>query len=104
MNTFSAKSTFFGLISRGMFWNVIVPWRIKIDLDRKRINITKRNWYLISVDEDTFNFSSVRHVKIDKFLFGADLHIKMYSGTAKIYAIGKRDAEKIRDLLLDGIK
>lgn len=91
-----------GLITRGKYWGLLTPWKIEIDLDRKRVHITKRNWYLISKNEDTFQFSSVRHVKIDKSLFGADLHIRMYAGSASVFGISKNAAKKIRDMLLDG--
>ena len=90
-----------GLVTRGKFWGLLTPWKIDVDLGKKRVHITKRNWYLISHDEDTFQFSSVRHVKIDTSLFGADLHIRMYAGSASVYAISKRSAKRIRDMLLE---
>jgi hypothetical protein len=98
---FTTKSTFMGLLTRGMFWSIITPWKAEIDMNRKRVTILKRNWYLINVDEETFQFSSVRHITIDKFLFGADIHIRMYSGNASIYAISKKSAKQIKELLLN---
>ncbi len=101
MRQFTAKSTFMGLLTRGLFWSIFTPWKIEIDLDRKRVNITKRNWYLVSKDTDAFQFSSVRHIKVDESLFGADLHIRMYAGEASVRGISKKAAKTIRDLLLD---
>lgn len=103
MHTFSTKSTLMGLLTRGYFWGILTPWKIEVDTRKKRVHITKRNWYLISTDEDTFQFSSVRHVKIDKSLFGADLQIRMYAGTANVRGISKQHAKQIRDMLLDGM-
>lgn len=99
--SYVAKSTFMGLISKGKFAHLWRPWKIEVDIVRKRVNVSKRNWYLINVDEDTFQFGSVRHIQIDNSLFGADLHIKMYSGTASVYAISKRAARQIREMLLN---
>lgn len=99
---FSAKSTFMGLITRGLFWSIFTPWKISIDLDKKRVDISRRNWYLVSKDTDAFQFSSVRHIRVDESLFGADLHIRMYAGEASVKAISKKAARTIRELLLDG--
>lgn len=60
--------------------NVLTPWRIEVDAKLKRISIKKRNWYLISVDENAFNFGTVRNIEVDKHLFGADLTIKAMGG------------------------
>jgi len=97
---FVTKSTFFALLTRCMFWSILAPWKAEIIISRKRVTILKRNWYLINVDEETFQFNSVRHTSIDKFLFGADIHIRMYSGTASIYGISKKSAKQMQELLL----
>ncbi len=102
MRQYVAKSTFMGLITRGRFWSLLTPWEIEIDTERKRVQVNRRNWYLINKNEDTFQFSSVRHVKIDNSLFGADLHIRMYAGSAIVIGISKKSAKIIRELLLDG--
>jgi hypothetical protein len=102
MRQYAASSTFMGLLTRGKFWSIFAPWHISVDLDRRRVDITKRNWYLVSKDSDTFQFSSVRHVRIDESLFGADLHITMYAGSATVRGISKKAARVIRDMLLDG--
>ncbi|MFN8350186.1 MAG: hypothetical protein U0U25_01840 [Flavobacteriales bacterium] len=90
-----------GLLTRGKLWGLLTPWNIEIDLERNRVHIEKRNWYLISKDEDTFQFSSVRHVKVDRSIFGADLHIRMYAGSASVYGISKVAAKTIATMLLD---
>lgn len=100
-NIFQTQSTFMALFTRGKFWDIITPWKAEIDILKKRVTILKRNWYLINVDEETFQFSNVRHITIDKFLFGADIHIKMYSGTASIFCISKKDAKTIKEMLLN---
>lgn len=100
-NIFQTKSSFAALITRGKFWDIITPWKAEINISSKRVTILKRNWYLINVDEETFQFSSVRHITIDNFLFGADIHIKMYSGTASIYCIRKKDAKRIKEMLFN---
>lgn len=102
MATYKAKSTVIALLTRGIYWGVLTPWHIEIDTIKKRVHIAKRNWYLVSVDEDTFLFNSVRHIKIDKSLFGADLHIRIYAGSTKVRGISKKSARIIRDMLLNG--
>lgn len=100
-DTYSAKSTFMGLLTRGKFWGLLTPWVIEIDIPNSRVHVEKKNWYLIGKNEDTYQFSSVRNVKIDRSLFGADIHIRMYAGTVSVFGISKNDAKKIASLLLD---
>lgn len=101
MTTYSAQSTVLGSITRGKFWNLLTPWRIDVDIEKSRVHIEKKNWYLIGKDEETFQFTSVRRVKIDRSLFGADLHIRMYAGSASVFGISKRSAKAIATMLLD---
>ncbi len=124
-----AKSTFMGIFSRAFFrifglakdemlkevldgkmrsekspvgfWDIITPWHISVDTKNKRITVTKRNWYLLSKNEDVFAFKSVRHVSVKNHVFGADLGIKMYVGHALVYSISKSDAKKIREILMN---
>jgi hypothetical protein len=83
------------------FWNIITPYRITVDVNKRQIVISKRNWYLISKEEDTYTFKSVRHVAVKNYVFGADLGIKMYSGTAIVYSISKEKAKLIKNVLLN---
>jgi hypothetical protein len=58
-------------------------------------------WYLIGVDEETHSFSTIRHITIDNYLFGADLHIRIYyGGQVTIFALKKSDAKNIKELLM----
>lgn len=98
---FKTRSTFAALVSRGKFWDIFTPWKAEIDISNKIVTILKRNWHLISEDEDTFKFNSVRHISIDNYLFGADIHIKMFGGNASIYCIPKKDAKRIKELLFN---
>lgn len=100
MNVFETKSSCWALLSRRKFWDVLTPWRARIDISMKRVSISKRNWYLFNSNEETFQFNSIRHIKIQQKLIGADIHISMYTGTASIYCITKKDARRIQELLL----
>lgn len=102
MGIHTSKSTKLGLITRGYIWGLMRPWEIEFDTQRKYINVVRRNWHLISKDEDSYQFSSVRHFKINNSIFGADLHIKMYQGAVNIRGISKKSAKIIRDILLGG--
>jgi len=96
-----AKSSFLGLCSRGMFWEVFTPWEIEVDVNNEKIIIKKRNWYLIGVTEDTYRFRDIKHVRIDEYFFGSDLVIRVLWGTyANIKAISKNDANSIKNLLI----
>ncbi len=83
------------------FWNIVTPWHIIADIDNKRITIRKRNWYLISSQEDVYAFKSVRHVSTRNYIFGADIGIRLFAGTAVAYSISKSKAKEIRDILLN---
>lgn len=83
------------------FWNIITPYKILVDIDRKQLIISKRNWYLISKQEDTYAFKSVRHVAVRNHVFGADLGIRVYAGTAVVYSISKSKAKMIKEVLLN---
>jgi|AntRauMFilla1563_2_1112583.scaffolds.fasta_scaffold01564_4 hypothetical protein len=95
-----SKSSFLSLLFTGRILHILNPWRIEVNALDKQITVKKRNWYLISVDENTFNFGVVRNIVINKHLFGADITIKAYGGSAVCFSIPKRKAIAIRDLLL----
>ena len=61
------------------------------------VEYKKRNWYLISVDTQTFHFQSVVGIDVDKHLFGASLKI-VTSGSDKIILSGfsKKTANAIK--------
>jgi hypothetical protein len=100
LGTFSAKSSTTALIFNAKFMAILRPWHIHVDTDRKLLTVKRRNWHFISFDEQTHAFKSVRNVKIDTHIFGADLSIKVYAGEAKVYYIPKRVAKQIKNLLL----
>ena len=83
------------------FWSIFTPWHIVIDINKKQITIRKRNWYLFTVQEDVYAFKSVRHVSIQNYLFGADIGIRLFAGTAIVYSISKGKSKQIRDILLN---
>jgi hypothetical protein len=100
MAIFKSKSTTIGLLAKGNLEDIFTPTRIIVDTETKKITVRKRNWYLIGVDEDVYAFSSIRHIAINNFLFGADIHIRMYGGQVIIYALSKKDAAEIKNLLI----
>lgn len=83
------------------FWDLLTPWKIIVDIDNKRIITIKRNWYLIGNEESTYNFKSVRNVVIKNYIFSADIGIRVFAGSVIVYAISKKDAREIRDLLMN---
>lgn len=100
MLIFDTKSSTLSLIASGNFISILSPWRINVDLVQNRISIKKKNWYLIGEDEELFKTSSVRNIKIDELLFGANIYIKVIgSETIKCFCIPKVDAKKIRNML-----
>lgn len=83
------------------FWDIITPWRISVDINNRRVTITKRNWYLIGVREDTYAFRSVRHISVRNHVFGADLGIRLFTGFGIAYSLPKSKAKQIKDLLMN---
>ena len=59
----------------------------------------KRNWYLISVNTQSYHFQNIIGIDVDKHILGASLVINT-TGTAKIYVHGfsKGTASEIREL------
>lgn len=101
-NRFTAKTSRLSLIMNGRFNYLLNPWTIILDFDSQRIIIKQRNWYFIGTDEETFNFTKIRNIKVDQHLFGADLSIRILgSGTAECLSLPKKDANKIKELLVD---
>jgi hypothetical protein len=96
--TSSAKDA---LIFNGKGTHVVNPWNIIIDTDEETITIRKRNWHLIGSDEQTLAFKRVRSISIDEHFIGADIHIKVVGGTASVFCLSKRDARKIKEILLE---
>lgn len=98
--TYSTKSSALALILNGKPLAILRPWHLHVDLEKMHLTVRRRNWHLISFDEDTYAFKSVRNVKVNNHLFGADLSIKVYAGEAKVYYIPKNEAKKIKNFLL----
>lgn len=90
------KSSYFYRILKGDY-NPFTPNIIHInDHD---IEYRRRNWYLISVDTQTYHFQYIVGIDVDKHLFGATLIIRT-TGNAVIYVQGfpKKRANEIREL------
>ena len=102
MEIIEAKSTTLSLLTNGKILSILRPWKIIVDAGKMQITVMRRNWHLINHDEATHAFKSVRTVKIDRHIFGANLSIKVYSGQAEVFYINKKKAKQIKDLLLEG--
>ena len=70
---------------KGKVAHVANFWRIIIDMDEKTNTVRKRNMSLIGVNNRVIAFRSVRSVKVDERMVGADVHIKVVGGTASAY-------------------
>ena len=101
MEIIEAKSTTLSLLTNGKILSILRPWKIIVDAGKMQITVMRRNWHLINHDEATHTFKSVRTVKIDRHIFGANLSIKVYSGQAEVFYINKKKAKQISDLLLN---
>lgn len=101
MESFSVKSSLYALILNGKFLSILRPWHLFFDTQKKQLVTKRRNWHLISYDEETYLFKSVRNMKVNTHLFGADISIKVYAGQAEVCYISKKKAKKIKNLLLN---
>jgi hypothetical protein len=98
---FHTKSTVFNLLINGRFSDILTPWHLELNLVETYIKVSKRNWYLIGVDTNVYSFRFIRNIKVDSHLFGADLEIRITGGVAKVYSIPKKDAKKIKELVIE---
>jgi len=98
--TFATKSSITALLFNGKPLAILRPWHMHVDTSKMLLTIKRRNWHFFSFDEETYAFKSVRNVKINTHIFGANLSIKVYAGEANIYYIPKKTAKKIKELLL----
>lgn len=89
------------LMANGRAGDVLTPWHVKIDTNEQTITISKRNKYLIGVDEDMLAFRFIRRVKIDEHLIGADITIQAVGGKFTAFCMSKSDCKRIRQILLD---
>lgn len=100
MTPYYVKSSATALIFNGKPFALFRKWHILIDTANMLITVKRRNWHLISFDEETYAFKSVRNVKVNTHLFGADISIKVYAGEAKAMYISKSNAKKVKTILL----
>lgn len=101
MKSFKVKSSKLFLIFNGQLLSFFRPWHLEFAFEQKKLISRRRNWHLISYDEESYLFKSVRNVKINTHLFGANVSIKVYAGEVEVCYISKRDAKKIRNILLN---
>ena len=97
--TFSSSEA--SLLANGKAADVLTPWHITIDTDEQTISVSKRNRYLIGVDEDTLSFRFIRRITIDQHLIGADITIKAIGGSMTAYCLEKSDCKRIKEILID---
>lgn len=81
--------------------DMLYPWHLYIDVKKRRLIVKKRNWHFVGYDEEIFALKSVRNVKVDTHIFGADITIKFLVGEVQIFFLTKQDAKKIRDILIN---
>ncbi len=95
-----AKSKRKLMVLNGCF-SIFRPWHLEVDMEHKSLTVRRRNWHLISVDEEVVRFTTIRSVKVDTHLFGADLVVKVPSGKIEVHYLSKKVARKIANLLLN---
>ena len=99
--TYKFSSSEASLLANGHAADILTPWQIEIDTDEQTITVSKRNKYLIGVDEDTLAFRYIRRVTIDEHLVGADITIKAVGGSLTAYSLDKSDCKRIKQILMD---
>jgi len=97
--TFSSSEA--SLLANGHAADVLTPWTIIIDTDEQTITVSKRNKYLIGVDEDTLAFRFIRRVVVDQHLIGADITIQAVGGKLTARCLDKSACKRIKEILMD---
>ena len=82
----------------------LTPWHIELDYSEHLLIIKKRNWFLIGVDTETYNFGKIRNIKIDEHILTADIFIKVYAGSIKTFYFRKSVAKDFRDKLMKAMQ
>ena len=100
MKSFYSKSSLTSLLFNGRFSHILTPWCLEFNMEEMYIKISKRNWYLISVDTQVYAFRFIRNIKVDNHIFGADIELKIIGGVAKALSLPKKDASKIKNLVI----
>ncbi len=100
MEQISVKSKRRFMVLNGCF-AIFRPWHLEVDVENRLLTVRRRNWHLISVDEEVLRFTSIRSVKVDRHFLGANLMIKVPSGKIEVLYLSKKDARRIANLLLN---
>ena len=96
---YSSSST--ALFLCGQWWDLLCPWKIDLNSDDNILKVSKRNWFLIGIDEQIVPFRLIRRININTHLFGADVEISVFgSGKLMVYRLSKLDAQEIKNLLI----
>jgi hypothetical protein len=95
------KAELYGKKDKVKLWDLLRPWHLTINLDFKNIIVTKRNWYLIGVKENTYAFNSIRQIEIKNNVIDSDVYIRIFGGFAVLKCFSKSDAKYIKDTLMN---
>ncbi|MFC0344212.1 MULTISPECIES: hypothetical protein [Epilithonimonas] len=96
---FYTQSKFIDLIFNLRFQDLLCPWKLIVDSQKKTITSEKRNWFLIGINKTTIPISNIRNITINEHIFGADIHIKIYGSSISTYFLPKKDVAEIRKIL-----
>jgi len=99
--TYKFSSSEAALLANGHAADILTPWNIAVDTDEQTITVSKRNKYLIGVDEDTLAFRFIRRVVIDQHLIGADITIQAVGGKLTAKCLDKSACKKIKQILME---
>ena len=99
--TYKFSSSEASLLANGHAADILTPWNIEIDTDEQTITVSKRNKYLIGVDEDTLAFRFIRRVVIDQHFIGADITIQAVGGKLTAKCLDKSACKKIKQILME---
>ncbi|MFL3664652.1 MAG: hypothetical protein ACJ04Q_11660 [Flavobacteriales bacterium] len=101
MENFHSKSSILSLLFRLKFFDILTPWHFDLNFTNHTIEISKRNWYLIGVDNHLVAFKYIRSLSIDEHLIGGNIKVKVTGGNVLAECLPKTDCHKIKGLLID---
>lgn len=86
----------------GKWWDILCPWVLTLNYQDSILKVSKRNWFLIGVDEQIVPFRLIRRININTHFWGADVEISVF-GSGKISAccLSKSDAQEIKNVLIN---
>lgn len=80
---------------------LLTPWKLTLDFVDETMEARQRNWFLVGYKTKSVSLRFIKNINIYEHLFGADIFIRTMGEDIIVKYIDKKEAEKIKTLLLE---